>query len=83
MEELSFLSLSALFMVSFIGIPHGSFDGAVAMLMGYSDRRKFSLFIFGYLGISALVIIFWMYFPIVGLILFILMSVFHFGLCDW
>ncbi len=30
MYELSFISLLALCMVSFIGVPHGSFDGAVA-----------------------------------------------------
>ena len=41
MYELSFISLLALCMVSFIGVPHGSFDGAVAALLGYKTRKDF------------------------------------------
>ena len=83
MYELSFISLLALCMVSFIGVPHGSFDGAVAALLGYKTRKDFFIFVFFYLIISAAVIIFWVYFSVIALILFILMSVIHFGLCDW
>ena len=83
MYELSFISLLALCMVSFIGVPHGSFDGAVAALLGYKTRKDFFIFVFLYLIISAAVIIFWIYFSVIALILFILMSVIHFGLCDW
>ena len=83
MYELSFISLLALCMVSFIGVPHGSFDGAVAALLGYKTRKDFFIFVFLYLIISAAVIIFWIYFSVIALILFILMSIVHFGLCDW
>ena len=83
MYELSTLSLIALCLVSFIGVPHGSFDGAVAALLGYQSKKRFATFIFGYLLISISVIIFWIYFPVLSLILFILMSIVHFGLCDW
>ena len=46
MYELSFISLLALCMVSFIGVPHGSFDGAVAALLGYKTRKDFFIFIY-------------------------------------
>ena len=83
MYELSFISLLALCMVSFIGVPHGSFDGAVAALLGYKTRKDFFIFVFLYLIISTAVIIFWIYFSVIALILFILMSIVHFGLCVW
>lgn len=83
MYELSTLSLIALCLVSFIGVPHGSFDGAVAALLGFKSKKSFMLFIIGYILISLGVIIFWINFSIVALTLFILMSIIHFGLCDW
>ena len=46
MYELSFISLLALCMVSFIGVPHGSFDGAVAALLGYKTKKDFFIFVF-------------------------------------
>ena len=83
MYELSILSIVALCMVSFIGVPHGSFDGAVAALLGYQSKKQFLIFVFCYTVISVAVIIFWIYFPIIALLLFIIMSIAHFGLCDW
>ena len=83
MYELSTLSLIALCLVSFIGVPHGSFDGAVAALLGFQSKKRFMLFIIGYILISLAVIIFWINFSIIALNLFILMSIVHFGLCDW
>ncbi len=83
MYELSTLSLIALCLVSFIGVPHGSFDGAVAALLGFQSKKKFILFIIGYILISVAVIIFWINFSTIALTLFILMSIIHFGLCDW
>ena len=41
MYELSIISLIALCLVSFIGVPHGSFDGAVAALLGYESKKQF------------------------------------------
>ena len=83
MYELSILSLIALCLVSFIGVPHGSFDGAVAALLGYQSKKKFFIFTFWYTVISIAVIFFWIQFPIIALLLFIMMSIVHFGLCDW
>ena len=83
MYELSILSLIALCLVSFIGIPHGSFDGAVAALLGYQSKKKFLAFIFWYTIISIAVVFFWIWFPLTALFLFLIMSIIHFGLCDW
>ena len=83
MYELSLISIIALCLVSFIGVPHGSFDGAVAALLGFQTKKKFLLFIIGYIFISAGVIVFWIFFPLVSLALFLVMSIVHFGLCDW
>ena len=83
MYELSILSLIALCLVSFIGVPHGSFDGAVAALLGYQSKKRFLTFTFWYTIISIAVIFFWINFPLIALLLFIIMSIIHFGLCDW
>ena len=83
MYELSILSLVALCLVSFIGVPHGSFDGAVAALLGYQSKKKFLIFVLCYTVISIAVIFFWIQFPTLALFLFIVMSIIHFGLCDW
>jgi hypothetical protein len=50
MYELSLLSIIALCMVSFIGVPHGSFDGAVAALLGFQTKKQFIFFVFWYTG---------------------------------
>ena len=83
MYELSTISIIALCLVSFIGVPHGSFDGAVAALLGFQSKKQFTLFVFIYLIISIAVVIFWIYFSILALTIFIFMSIVHFGLCDW
>ena len=83
MYELSILSLISLCLVSFIGVPHGSFDGAVAALLGYQSKKRFLTFIFWYTIISIAVIFFWIQFSLIALFLFIIMSIIHFGLCDW
>ena len=81
--DLTILNIISFLLIFFIGLPHGSFDGAVASLVGFSNRIQFLQFIFFYLTLFFLVIIFWLYFPIVALSIFIIMTIVHFGLCDW
>ena len=81
--ELSILNTISFLLIFFIGLPHGSFDGAVASLVGFRNRVQFLQFLFYYLILFFLVILFWLYFPIISLIIFILMTIAHFGLCDW
>ena len=83
LADLTILNIIAFLLIFFIGLPHGSFDGAVASLVGFSNRIQFLKFIFYYLFLFFLVILFWLYFPIIALTIFIIMTIAHFGLCDW
>ena len=83
LADLTILNIISFLLIFFIGLPHGSFDGAVASLVGFSNRIQFLQFIFYYLTLFFLVILFWLYFPIIALTIFIIMTIAHFGLCDW
>ena len=81
--DLTILNIISFLLIFFIGLPHGSFDGAVASLVGFKNRIQFLQFILYYLFLFFLVILFWLYFPIIALTIFIIMTIAHFGLCDW
>ena len=81
--DLTILNIISFLLIFFIGLPHGSFDGAVASLVGFSNRIQFLQFIIFYLALFFLVILSWLYFPIISLTIFIVMTIAHFGLCDW
>ena len=83
LADLSILNIISFLLIFFIGLPHGSFDGAVASLVGFSNRIQFLQFIFYYLIVFFLVILFWLYFPIISLSIFIIVTIVLFGLCDW
>jgi len=83
LADLSTLNIISFLLIFFIGLPHGSFDGAVASLVGFSNRIQFLKFIFFYIVLFFSVIFFWLYFPIISLTIFIIMTIIHFGLCDW
>ena len=73
----------ALFSILFIGIPHGAFDGAISITLGYTKKLRLQLyFILTYILVSGVVIILWYFLPVITLILFILTSIFHFGCGD-
>ena len=55
--DLTILNIISFFLIFFIGLPHGSFDGAVASLVGFRNRFQFIQFIFYYLILFFLVII--------------------------
>ncbi len=81
--DLTVLNLISFLLIFFIGLPHGSFDGAIASLVGFSTKIQFLQFLFYYITLFLLVILFWLHFPIIALTIFIIMTVVHFGLCDW
>ena len=81
--DLTILNIISFLLIFFIGLPHGSFDGAVASLVGFSNRIQFLQFLIYYISLFFIVIVFWLYFPIVALFIFITMTIAHFGLCDW
>ena len=77
------MSMVALAAIVIIGLPHGAFDGAVALALGYGKTlRSMFRFIVAYIVIAACVVVFWMVFPTVALLLFLLISMVHFGLGD-
>ena len=46
LADLTILNIISFLLIFFIGLPHGSFDGAVASLIGFSNRIQFLQFIF-------------------------------------
>jgi len=66
-----------IFFLFLVGIPHGALDG-------YSHTRKLPLlsFMARYIGIMGLVVLLWMFSPILGLALFLIYSAWHFGETD-
>lgn len=82
-SNLGLVNLMALMAVIVIGLPHGAFDGSIAVQLGFM-KRPYSLirFLFLYLLIAAFVIFLWLIFPAASLIFFLLISVLHFGFSD-
>ena len=66
-----------------IGLPHGAFDGAVAMHLGLVNRfSSLARFVIIYVALAALVVLTWMVAPSISLILFLTISMLHFGAGD-
>ena len=81
--DLTVFNIISFLLIFFIGLPHGSFDGAIASLVGFRNKIQFLQFLLYYVILFVCVILFWLYFPIFSLTIFIIMTIFHFGLCDW
>ena len=43
--DLTILNMISFLLIFFIGLPHGSFDGAVASLVGFNNRKQFLQFL--------------------------------------
>ncbi len=73
----------SLFLIFFVGIPHGALDSAISITLGYSKKISLQIrFLISYLLFSSVILIFWYYFPVISLTTFILLSIFHFGCGD-
>ena len=82
---LSGIELPLLFLSVFlIGIPHGAIDHIMASEIFNLKKtlRSHLLFYGSYLLIMLFVGALWVFFPVVGMILFLLISVYHFGQAD-
>ena len=76
-------TLLALAAVIIIGLPHGALDGAIAIYLGYSKRVVLLLrFVLLYVVAAALVVAAWMAAPAICLLIFLVISMLHFGLGD-
>lgn len=81
--QMSLTSIVSLAAIVFFGLPHGAFDGAVALSLGFGKTPILMLaFVFLYLLIAVSVVFFWINFPEISLISFLIFSAFHFGMGD-
>jgi len=70
--------------VFIIGIPHGAIDHIMATEL-YGLKNSFKdhlLFYTSYLFIMLIIAVLWIYAPVAGMILFLLISIYHFGQAD-
>jgi len=74
----------AMLAIILFGIPHGGFDAAIARRNDLLSNSLLSWagFHLAYVFIAALVAILWWWFPLPSLILFLIISAFHFGASD-
>lgn len=71
--------LILLFTVTLIGIPHGYFDFLVAKYLFSSAPSWLLKFIIAYLALSLVYLLIWLITPVVGLVTFLLMAMYHFA----
>lgn len=77
------LDMLALLAVLLIGVPHGAADAAIAMQTRLADsRQKLIAFLALYCAVTALVIAAWYASPSMALLIFLALTVFHFGRGD-
>ena len=76
--------IAALLAIVLLGVPHGSFDAAIARRSGWQINNPFSWVEFHivYLLLAIAVTILWWWFPLVSLSIFLLLSGLHFGASD-
>lgn len=80
MLELTPFVLAVLAIAVIAGLPHGAFDVYIAQRLGqWKTPFQLAIWLLRYVLISALVIVFWLFTPIVGLAIFLLISALHFG----
>lgn len=76
-------SMVALLAIAFVGMPHGAMDGAMAMHFGWMNNISDALkFLLSYISISILIVLIWQVIPVLSLILFLAISIWHFGRGD-
>ena len=80
---MSLIDYLCIFFIFSVGLPHGALDGALAIILGFNNRKGYYLFSCFYLISIIAVVVFWYFFPKLALGLFIIGSIFHFGACDW
>lgn len=81
-RDLEFILYGFLFLgFIFPGIAHGALDNYLLLKPLNSWKKKLLFYVF-YIGIMTLIFLIWMVSPILGLVLFILTSIWHFGQTD-
>ena len=81
--DLGVWNLIGLAGIVLIGLPHGALDGAVAMHLGLVDKfSTMARFVVIYVGLAGLVVGAWIIAPSLSLIVFLTISMLHFGAGD-
>ena len=83
MIEITTINIISFFLIFFIGFLMVHLMVLLHHLLVLKPKFNFIKFLFYYLILFFFVIIFWLYFPIISLTIFIIMTIIHFGLCDW
>jgi Brp/Blh family beta-carotene 15,15'-monooxygenase len=76
--QISFL----IFILILFGVPHGALDLYIDQHLHPSEKGQ-KIFLIKYLGNILAYALVWYFFPIIALIIFILITAFHFGEIDW
>ena len=71
---------SLLALVAVVGLPHGFFDYSIAKRLFSSISNWLILFTIGYIFIAILYYIAWKYIPLISLIIFLILAMYHFGM---
>ena len=66
--------------VAIIGIPHGFFDYSIAKRLFSNNSNWVYFFTFGYILLSLFYLILWLKSPLLSMIVFLLISILHFGM---
>ena len=79
-SETSFITIFCFFLISTLGVSHGSFDNfkGEKLLKIYKIKHKF-LFYFSYIFLACSIIIIWKFLPSLALLLFLVVATYHFG----
>ena len=79
-SETSFITILCFFLISTLGISHGSLDNfkGEKLLKIYKIKHKF-LFYFSYIFLAFSIIIIWKFLPSLALLLFLVVASYHFG----
>ena len=79
-SETSFITIFCFFLISTLGVSHGSFDNfkGEKLLKIYKIKHKF-LFYFSYIFLACSIIIIWKFLPSLALLLFLVVASYHFG----
>ena len=70
-------------MILMLGMPHGATDYLIYRQLSLSTRENAIVFIFYYVLLMLLYGLLWVYVPVIALIVFLLLSVYHFGQSNW
>ena len=77
------INLISLMAVVFIGLPHGAMDGALAAHFGWMEKpAKVVGFLLTYVLLAAIVVGIWLVAPVISFIVFLGISMLHFGRGD-